>query len=143
MIADSSSSSQPKAVAVAQDTIEFSEPSGRCLSLSPVSRIWSRLMRQWGWRQAGTGRWRHQVASGGGGGRRGSLLGAGWATSGRRWQSDVVAAAGIPVSRHALAHVQLGRGERERRERRRKEGDTKACHVGPHVSGPTFLCVSD
>ncbi|BAS72818.1 Os01g0574901 [Oryza sativa Japonica Group] len=29
MIADSSSSSQPKAVAVAQDTIEFSEPSGR------------------------------------------------------------------------------------------------------------------
>uniref|UniRef100_A0A0E0AX15 DUF3615 domain-containing protein n=1 Tax=Oryza glumipatula TaxID=40148 RepID=A0A0E0AX15_9ORYZ len=48
MIADSSSSSQPKAVAVAQDTIEFSEPSGRCLSLSPVSRIWSRLMHQWG-----------------------------------------------------------------------------------------------
>uniref|UniRef100_A0A0E0LWD4 Uncharacterized protein n=2 Tax=Oryza punctata TaxID=4537 RepID=A0A0E0LWD4_ORYPU len=46
-VADSSSSSQPKAVAVAQDTI-FSEPSGRCLSLSPVSRIWSRLMRQWG-----------------------------------------------------------------------------------------------
>uniref|UniRef100_A0A0E0AX23 DUF3615 domain-containing protein n=1 Tax=Oryza glumipatula TaxID=40148 RepID=A0A0E0AX23_9ORYZ len=48
MISDSSSSSQPKAVAVAQDTIEFSEPSGRCLSLSPVSRIWSQLMRQWG-----------------------------------------------------------------------------------------------
>uniref|UniRef100_A0A0D3H1P8 DUF3615 domain-containing protein n=1 Tax=Oryza barthii TaxID=65489 RepID=A0A0D3H1P8_9ORYZ len=48
MIADSSSSSQPKAVAVAQDTIEFSEPSGRCLSLSPVSHIWSRLMHQWG-----------------------------------------------------------------------------------------------
>ncbi|BAT04388.1 Os08g0224601 [Oryza sativa Japonica Group] len=30
MIADSSSSSQPKAVAVAHDTIEFSEPSGHC-----------------------------------------------------------------------------------------------------------------